>query len=101
METREFIKLDMSAFRSLVAENRISDEAEVLADKRLLHYASRAMEEKLEAARKKGRGGWWNPDECSIEHLHNLLHEHVKKGDMVDVMNFAAMIYARECADLL
>ena len=34
--------------------------------------------------------------ECSLEYLKQLLAEHIEKGDMVDVANFAAMIYARE-----
>lgn len=67
---------------------------------RLVRHAANAMQEKLQLARVKGRGGWWNSDECTIEHLRTLLREHVEKGDMRDVLNLAAMVYVREIADM-
>lgn len=66
-----------------------------IVDERLCHYAADAMDEKLEISRAKGRGGWWR-EECTIEQLKAMLAEHVDKGDMVDVMNIAAMIWAKE-----
>ncbi|HEB94362.1 MAG TPA: hypothetical protein ENI94_13060 [Gammaproteobacteria bacterium] len=80
----------------MTADHDITEQS---ADDRLVAYAAIAMKEKLRVARLKGRGGWWNPDECNIEQLRHMLQEHLEKGDVVDVMNFAAMIYARECAD--
>lgn len=50
------------------------------------------MKEKLARSRAKGRGGWDNPAECSVEYLSELLHEHVLKGDPIDVANFCMMI---------
>lgn len=98
MEIREFVKKDIGSLRSLhrVVKKEIIEES---ADDRLVKYACMAMREKLKISMERGRGGWWNPDECSIEQLRYMLQEHMEKGDMVDVMNFAAMIYARECAD--
>ncbi len=98
MNTRRYIKLDMAQLR-LLAKSEPRDFIEQYADDKLTAYAKLAMQEKLDAARSKGRGGWWNKDECSIAQLREMLQEHVEKGDMVDVMNFAAMIFTRECAD--
>ncbi len=71
-----------------------------LADDRLVHFTAVAMAEKLEISRtKKGRGGWWDKDACSIEQLKSLLKEHVEKGDMIDVVNLSAMIYVREAME--
>lgn len=52
------------------------------------------MTAKLAAAREKGRGGWHDPNDCTVEHLWDCLSEHVRKDnlDMVDVANIAAMI---------
>ncbi len=50
------------------------------------------MKAKLADAREKGRGGWDDPAQCSTGHLCDLLHEHVAKGDPVDVANFAMML---------
>lgn len=54
-----------------------------------------AMKAKLAKKRDEGRGGWDNPDECSIAFLSKLLREHVAKGDTVDVGNLAMMIHQR------
>ena len=64
------------------------------ADHYLAVQAFRAIKEKLEISREKGRGGW-NGDSCSNTVLLQMLREHVEKGDMVDVMNLAAMIHVR------
>lgn len=54
-----------------------------------------AMKAKLAKKRAEGRGGWDNPDECSIAFLSTLLRTHIAKGDPVDVGNFAMMIHQR------
>jgi hypothetical protein len=54
-----------------------------------------AMKAKLDKKRADGRGGWENPDECSIAFLSQLLREHVDKGDPVDVGNLSMMIHQR------
>lgn len=54
-----------------------------------------AMKAKLAAARSKGRGGWDDPAQCSVEHLAHLLVKHVSKGDPVDVANFSMMLHQR------
>ena len=75
------------------------DVLERYADRKLVRMADNAMEEKLAAAREKGRGGWWDQEVCSVEYLRELLQHHMAKGDMRDVVNLAAMIYIREIVD--
>ncbi|MDY6868830.1 MAG: hypothetical protein SVT56_13195 [Chloroflexota bacterium] len=71
--------------------NCLPDET---ADHLMVTFATRKMREKLAEKRKEGRGGWFH-DDCSEEHLINLLNDHIAKGDMVDILNFAAMILAK------
>lgn len=67
-----------------------------LADATGVERFSIAMSNKLDAKRKEGRGGWNNPHECTRESLYMMLADHVRKGDMVDIANFAMMIWNRE-----
>lgn len=53
------------------------------------------MKTKLATSREKGRGGWNDPEQCTVEHLAKLLVEHLVKGDPVDVANFAMMLHQR------
>lgn len=101
METNDYIREDLESIRRLAAGDPDAREIyEKLADDRLVRHAANAMREKLQVARVKGRGGWWNGEECTIDHLRSLLRDHVEKGDMRDVLNFAAMVYVREIADM-
>lgn len=57
-----------------------------------------AMKVKLAAARAKGRSGWDDPDQCSVETLADLLLGHVGKGNsgtFEDIANFAMMLHQR------
>lgn len=54
------------------------------------------MREKLSTKRAEGYGGWNQPEECSVERLKEMLVEHLPKGDMIDIANFAMMIWNRE-----
>lgn len=69
------------------------------ADRELVAYTTKAMRNKLADARKKGRAGWWDNTQCSIEHLQNLMLTAVQDGDMISVINYAAMVHARQLAD--
>ena len=69
---------------------------EIIADSNMVSIALSAMWDKLFAARQKGRGGWWDKNQCSIKDLKKMLADHVEKGDMADVMNFAGMILVRQ-----
>ena len=67
-----------------------------------LRRFTEAMNAKLAKKRDEGRGGWHcNPSVygdrgTSVERLKEMLHDHIKKGDMVDIANFAMMIWNRE-----
>lgn len=98
MTDKEYTKAALTAIRNQAATSE-RWIIEKMADAMLLQHSQLGMAAKLNAAREKGRGGWWNKNECSIEYLRQLLREHVEKGDMMDVMNLAAMVYVREIAD--
>lgn len=53
------------------------------------------MKNKMADSRLKGRSGWNDPVDCPTQHLVNLLHGHIQKGDAVDVANFCMMLHAR------
>jgi hypothetical protein len=99
MELRKIIKADFDAFRANENQSPSPVSNDMRADCRLVGYATGAMNEKLRIYRSKGRGGWWKQKECSLDFLRELLTDHVQKGDMVDVMNIAAMIFVREIID--
>jgi len=73
------------------------DLLDVMADERMVEIVEAAMTEKLAVKRMQGRGGW-HTRACSIGALKGMLEEHVEKGDMVDVLNIAGMILARQQA---
>jgi hypothetical protein len=54
-----------------------------------------AMRDKLAKKRDEGRAGWDNPLQCNVSDLATALIAHVKKGDPVDVANFAMMLHFR------
>lgn len=71
--------------------NTLPDE---LADALLVNVAAAAMRAKLGKKRGDGRRGWHTSDASDAE-LRRMLVEHCAKGDPVDVMNIAAMLYVR------
>lgn len=56
-----------------------------------------AMSRKLQAARKKGRHNWHDPEVISNEQLEQLLDEQMNKSerDYVDIGNLAMMLFYR------
>jgi hypothetical protein len=71
------------------------DNLEQHSDDAAVDRFAMAMKEKLAKARAKGRSGWDDPEKCKVEYLSQLLHEHVAKGDPVDVSNLAMMLHQR------
>lgn len=65
------------------------------ADRLLVRIINREMAAKLTHKRAQGRGGWWLPNPDIGEALQAQLLEHMDKGDMLDVINLAAMIHIR------
>jgi hypothetical protein len=57
-----------------------------------------AMKAKLAKARDKGRAGWDDPEQCSVEFLADLLLGHIGKGNpgnFEDIANLAMMLHQR------
>lgn len=54
-----------------------------------------AMKAKLAKKRTEGRGGWDDPEQCSVADLSYLLIQHCFKGDPLDVSNLAMMLQQR------
>ena len=101
MDTNEYIRQDIESIRRLASgDPAVRQIYDMIADDKLVRHAADAMREKLKLARVRGRGGWWNSDECTVDDLRSLLREHIEKGDMRDVLNLAAMVYVREIADV-
>lgn len=71
------------------------DKGEPHTDDIAVDRFAAAMKAKLAEKRAQGYHGWDDPEDCTIEHLRNLLVKHVGKGDPVDVGNFAMMIHQR------
>lgn len=57
---------------------------------------AQAMKNKMAQMRERGRSGWDNPDECTVESLIQMLIENISKGDPVDIGNFAMMLFHRD-----
>src|SRR5690554_5538506 len=69
------------------------------ADRELLIYTQKAMRQRLAAARDKGRQGWWNDAEVDCETLKSLLYRALDDNDLINVINYAAMLHTRKLAD--
>jgi len=67
-----------------------------IADYLMVEQAKEAMLNKLAKKRAEGRGRWHHATLCSNQYLIKCLKDHIDKGDMVDVLNLAAMILARQ-----
>lgn len=63
-------------------------------DDRAVDCFAAKMKEKLAKKRAQGHGGWDDPNKCNVESLSKMLHEHVLKGDPIDIANFCMMIYS-------
>jgi len=74
-----------------LADAAATTPAEHFDDHAVRQFA-KMMAAKMAASRAKGRSGWDDPNQCSVEHLQALLHEHVAKGDPVDVANICMML---------
>lgn len=92
------LKLNIDALRS--KKHKMEPwQREEKANQELISYTSKAMRLRLKQAALKGRAGWWQESECSIEHLNDLLIEAHDENDMISVVNYAAMIHARRICD--
>ena len=79
--------------REAEAEARLTvaqQPAEQHPDDAAVDRFAAAMKAKLRKKRQEGRAGW---QFMASEQLSALLHEHVRKGDPVDVANLAMMLH--------
>lgn len=76
--------------------HEFKEPLELAHDRRALAIFGGAMRDRMEEKRAQGRGGWWDKNQCSVEYLRELFMQAVAKGNMVDVANFAMMIFVRE-----
>lgn len=68
-----------------------------VADRYMVDRCGIAMQVRMTLEHAKGRSGW-NTGQCSDEKLYQMLKEHIEKGDMVDVLNLAGMLFVRQDA---
>lgn len=68
-----------------------STDTNVQSDDAAVYRFAAAMKKKLALARAKGRSGW---QECDPADLVRMLHEHIEKGDPVDVANFCMFLWS-------
>lgn len=61
--------------------------------------AAVAMADKMQLSRDKGRFGWHDPAACHTRTLMDSMLNHIVKGDLVDVMNLAMMVWLRQEID--
>ncbi len=89
-----------AAIRSKAAQEAISEvEAARFRERDIdvgsVDQFSAMMKLRLSLARDRGRAGWHDPAQCSIDELADQLVEHVRKGDPVDIANFAMFVALR------
>lgn len=75
---------------------------EQFVDAHLVTLTAAEFTRKLAEARLKGRHGWWNDQLCSEQTLHDMLLEHVGKGNedsYLDIAILAMMIHYRQYED--
>lgn len=68
---------------------------DVSADEALVDITSNAMAEKLKKKRRQNKEGWYIKEMITNEQLLIMLKKNLDDGDMVDVINLAAMVYVR------
>lgn len=78
----------INAIRAMMLKPQHPDD--IAVDKFFL-----AMKTKLAKKRDDGYSGWWDKADCTTEFLGEKLHEHVEKGDPIDVANFCMFLHAR------
>jgi hypothetical protein len=72
------------------------EDGNELADFLMIEDVKQKMSEKLSKKRNEGKGNWYHPTLCKNDILLESLKKHIDKGDMVDVLNLAAMILTRK-----
>ncbi|WP_039913129.1 hypothetical protein [Cellvibrio mixtus] len=76
--------------RTLIDEMLASD---------LALFVEMAVRVSLFEAHNNGKSGWWIEEECTIENLEKLLEKAINNKDYISIINYSAMIYARNNVD--
>jgi hypothetical protein len=85
-----------------IRDNSDGDEAWMLedrADRELISFTQKSMQQRLSMARRSGKHSWWNSQRCEVNALRQLLYRALDEEDLVSVINYAAMIHARKIID--
>jgi len=93
----DFIRTGRAALAAVQAPAEVEPVAAHSDDAAVDRFAL-AMKAKLAGSREKGRGGWDDPSQCSVEFLAQLLLGHVTKGNagnFEDIANLAMMLHQR------
>ncbi|MCF6783371.1 hypothetical protein [Stutzerimonas stutzeri] len=88
----------LESLRAILAQPAPVEQVEQHSDDAAVDRFADAMKAKLANGRAKGRGGWEDPEACSVEFLARLLVDHLAKGNagtFEDVANFAMMLHQR------
>lgn len=95
-ETTEFSRVpDMPGYYISSNAPHSGEFMPLHGDDKAVDVFATAMKEKLAAKRAEGYSGWDDEDECSVEYLAELFIGNLPKGDMIDVANFAMMLWHR------
>ena len=70
-------------------------------DNLAVHDLSNAMRNRLAECREAGKSGWDDRQQCPPQRLADGLVRAMRKGELVDVANYAAMLLARSKSDML
>lgn len=92
----QFAERTKAELRAMLAAAPQPPVVEQHTDDAAVNRFAEAMKAKLAVARDKGRGGWDDPAQCTVEYLAKLLVDHIAKGDPIDVANFAMMLHQRQ-----
>lgn len=92
----KIIQRNLNSYRAMLAAAPQPPVVEQHTDDAAVNRFAEAMKAKLAVARDKGRGGWDDPAQCTVEYLAKLLVDHIAKGDPIDVANFAMMLHQRQ-----
>lgn len=90
----------LSTIRSLIDNPEMHDDnLDEHLDDMMVTGISLEMRNKLSEAAMHGRHGWWKREICDINHLRELRSKAIADNDHISVMNYTAMLWAREHID--
>lgn len=70
-------------------------DAAAQLDDQVVDQLAAALKQKLAKSRAKGRGGWHDKEKCPPGRLQEMMAHHIGKGDPLDVVAIAMMLWHR------